>query len=186
MGPSLRCGPHRERNHESPTRLDLAVVGVLPKADTAKSALLCSKLRKQTPKVQLFTIYEKVQEVGEDAFGLMKHTRTVAQRRLVASAFINDSKSKQVNHDYSRRSSREWMGTPLRTTYPFQCTIVFRKRKECENQHPYVAMLDEPAQLSLYGAAPAAHKASTSSIRMSVNPSRNPTQRMSVPAVKPE
>ena len=69
---------------------------VRPKAETAKTALY-AKLLKQKPKVQLLTFYKKVQGVGEDAFGEMKHTWTLTQRRLVASTFINGSKFMQAN-----------------------------------------------------------------------------------------
>ena len=72
---------------------------VHPKAETAKKALY-AKLLKQKPKEQLFTV---VKEVGEDAFGEMKHTWTVAQRRLVVSAFINGFKYKQANHHLQQK-----------------------------------------------------------------------------------
>ena len=60
---------------------------VRPRTKTALSALYSGEL-KQGLKEQLYTWYEKIQEVGEDAFGPNKYMWSLTQRRLVAQAFI--------------------------------------------------------------------------------------------------
>ena len=60
---------------------------VRPRTETTLSALYSGEL-KQGLKEQLRTWYEKIHEVGEDAFGPNKYMLSLAQRRLVAQAFI--------------------------------------------------------------------------------------------------
>ena len=68
-----------------------------PKMETTLAALYGGRL-KQRNKEKLSTWYEKIQEVGEDAFGPTKYTWALAQRRLVASVFIEGSNYRQANH----------------------------------------------------------------------------------------
>ena len=56
---------------------------VRPRTETALSTLYTGEL-KQGPKEQLRTWYEKMQEVGEDAYGRKKYMWSLSQCRLVA------------------------------------------------------------------------------------------------------
>ena len=114
---------------------------VRSKTETALSALYGGEL-KQRSKEQLSTWYEKTQEVGEDAFGPNKYILTLAQRRLVASVFIEGARYRQANH-YLLQNVLEGLDERAIKDHLYHCSNVFNENKGCEKQHPYVAMQRE-------------------------------------------
>ena len=80
---------------------------VRPKGETALRALYTQELR-QGPKEQLRTWYEKIQEVGEDAYGHNKYLWSLPQRRIVAQAFIVGCRYNKPTGTSSRTPWRGW------------------------------------------------------------------------------
>ena len=65
------------------------------------------------------------------------------------------------------------------------CQNVFEESQGCENQHPYITLQREAERQTTGAMPPAMVKTNNSSNRMSMDPSKNSTQRMSVQAVNP-
>ena len=156
---------------------------VRPRAETALCALYTREL-KQGPKEQLRTWYEKIQKVGEDAYGRNKHMWTLPQRRIVARAFISGCRYHKA-HWHLQQDTLEGMDERLINVHLNHCRNVFEESRGCENQHPYVTLQWEAERRTTNTTASATVWTNNSSNRMSVDPSRNSSNRMSVQAVNP-
>ena len=102
---------------------------VRPRAETALCALYTQEL-KQGPKEQLRTWYEKIQEVGEDAYGRNKHMWSLQKWRIEA-------------HWHLQQDVLEGMDERLIDVHLNHCRNMFEESKGCENQHPYVSLQRE-------------------------------------------
>ena len=148
---------------------------VRPKSETALRALYTQEL-KQGPKEQLRTWYEKIQEVGEDAYGRNKHMWALQQRRIVAQAFIAGCKYHKA-HWQLKQDTLEGMDKRLINVHLNHCRNVFEESKECENQHPYVSLQREAERHTPTATAAATVRTNNSSNRMSMDPSRNSSNK---------
>ena len=154
---------------------------VRPKGETALRALYTQELR-QGPKEQLRTWYEKIQEVGEDAYGHNKYLWSLPQRRIVAQAFIVGCRYNKANW-HLKQDTLEGLDERLIDVHLDHCRNVFEESKVCENQHPYVSLQREAERHPTAAPAAATTRTNHSTNRMSVDPSRNSSNRMSVQAV---
>ena len=103
---------------------------VCPKSKTALLALYTQEL-KQGPKEQLRTWYEKIQEVGEDAYGRNKHMWALQQRHIVAQAFIAGCRYHKA-HWHLKQDILEGRER-LIDVHLDHCRNVFEESKGCEN-----------------------------------------------------
>jgi len=139
------------------------------KAETALRALYTQEL-KQGSKEQLRTWYEKIQEVGEDAYGHNKYMWTLPQRRIVAQAFIAGCRYHKA-HWHLKQDTLEGLDERLIDVHLDHCRHVFEESKGCENQHPYVSLQREAERQTTAAPAAATARTHNSSNRMSVDPS---------------
>ena len=114
---------------------------VRPKGETALRALYTKEL-KQGSKEQLRTWYEKIQEVGEDAYGHNKYLWSLPQRRIVAQAFIVGCRYNKANWHH-KQDTLEGLDERLIDVHLDHCSNVFEESRGCENQHPYVSLQRE-------------------------------------------
>ena len=87
---------------------------------------------KQGLKEQLRTWYEKIQEVGEDAYGRNKHMWSLQQRLIVARAFIAGCRYHKA-HWHLQQDVLEGMDERLIDVHLDHCRNVFEESKGCEN-----------------------------------------------------
>ena len=109
---------------------------------------------------------------------------SLAQRRLVAQAFIKGCMYPKA-HWHLLQDTLEGMDERVIDKHLYHCRNVFEENKGCENQHLYVTLQREVGRRAGGTTAPATVKTNNSSNRMSVDPLRNSTQRMSFQAVNP-
>ena len=107
---------------------------VRPRIETALSTLYSGELKQG-----LRTWYEKIQGVGEDAFRPNKYMWSLAQRLLVAQAFIKGCRYHKA-HWHLLQDALEGMDERAIDKHLNHCRNVFEESKGCENQHPYVTL----------------------------------------------